>query len=73
MAPRQGLRYVRRVKPTQSEGMGVGLTAVRRLLEKAGGTVTLESDLVRGANFTIRLPVRVLTASQEAVASDKLH
>jgi signal transduction histidine kinase len=42
-------------------GTGVGLAAVHRLIKRIGGTVTLDSAAGRGATFTIRFPVQVLT------------
>ena len=40
----------------QFEGTGLGLTLVRRLAELHGGTVTLDSALGHGSNFTVFIP-----------------
>ncbi len=37
------------------QGLGLGLTVARNLIEKAGGTLTVESTLGVGSTFTIRL------------------
>ncbi len=38
------------------DGSGLGLSIARRALERAGGTLTLESDRDRGSRFTLSLP-----------------
>jgi signal transduction histidine kinase len=37
-------------------GAGLGLTIVKRLVEAHGGAIAVESDLGRGARFTVTLP-----------------
>lgn len=43
-----------RLNPDQSPGTGVGLAAVRRLMQHVGGDVALESSLGYGSRFTLR-------------------
>lgn len=51
-------------------GTGLGLAIVRSIVEKHGGTVTLESALGEGATFTVRLPDRpALTKTPDAAIS----
>jgi signal transduction histidine kinase len=49
-------RFDRR-SPTESvAGLGLGLWVAKRVVQAHGGTIGLESQLGRGATFTIRLP-----------------
>lgn len=47
----------RRLANPSIDGSGIGLTAVRRLIERIGGEVKLDSALNQGTTFTIVFPV----------------
>jgi len=42
---------------TKAAGTGVGLAMARRLVERQGGTIAVESAPGAGATFRIRLPL----------------
>lgn len=42
--------------PGRYPGVGVGLSWVKRVIERHGGTITASGEAGRGARFTIRLP-----------------
>lgn len=52
--------------PNRNRGNGLGLTICRRLVEAAGGTITVESEVGKGASFRIRL--ERVTPAQSAAA-----
>lgn len=41
-----------------SDGMGLGLTIARDLIQGHGGTLTVESDLGQGSKFVLSIPLR---------------
>ena len=41
---------------TKATGTGVGLAVVRKILERHGGSVTLDPTVVRGTRFVLELP-----------------
>lgn len=46
-----------RLNPSSGKGEGLGLTIVRRIVERHKGHLTLNSQFDRGTTFTIHLPV----------------
>ena len=38
------------------EGSGVGLYSIKKLIDNAGGTIEVASELGVGSTFTVRLP-----------------
>ncbi|NMO15974.1 PAS domain S-box protein [Pyxidicoccus fallax] len=56
--PRLFGRFERGVSDRHYGGLGLGLYISRQIVEAMGGTITVESELDRGALFTVRLPLR---------------
>jgi len=51
---------------TKGHGTGLGLSLARRIVEAHGGTITARSELGKGAQFLVRLPmVRKQTATSD--------
>ncbi len=49
-------RLFERINPAeQFEGTGIGLTIVRKAVERMGGTIGLESEVGRGTKFWVEL------------------
>jgi len=44
---------------TKSSGMGLGLAMVRKIVEEYKGTISVRSELGKGAEFTINLPIGI--------------
>jgi len=48
--------FSRGTNHTDSEGFGVGLAVCKKILQKHGGSIIVESEPGKGSTFTIRLP-----------------
>ena len=51
---------------TKKAGTGLGLATVRRVVAEHGGELSLQSDLDKGTQFTLRLPLAIDEAQGEA-------
>jgi signal transduction histidine kinase len=50
-------RFERAVSRTHYGGLGLGLWIARQIAQSLGGSVTVESDVGKGARFTLQLPL----------------
>lgn len=48
---------------TKKGGTGLGLPTARRIIEEHGGTLTVHSEVGRGTDFTLTIPVEVVAPS----------
>src|SRR5262245_26835673 len=50
-------RFERAIAARQYGGFGLGLWICRNIVEAAGGTIEVESELDLGSTFTVRVPL----------------
>lgn len=60
----QDFVQVRKHANRQVEGTGLGLAIVRRIVDKMGGDIRLQSDEGKGSRFIVRLPLEILPKAQ---------
>jgi PAS domain S-box-containing protein len=53
-----------RLEQAKIEGHGLGLSIVKRIIEKIGGEVSVESEIGMGSRFSFTLPAAASTAEQ---------
>ena len=49
--------YVGKTKPEEERRSGVGLAITKRIIEAHDGFITVDSELGKGSNFTVHLPI----------------
>jgi signal transduction histidine kinase len=54
------LRFERAVSASEISGLGLGLYIVRQILEMHGGTISVQSNIGKGSEFTVKLPLSEL-------------
>jgi two-component system, chemotaxis family, sensor kinase CheA len=58
---------------TQISGRGVGLSAIKKMVDDFGGTIDVASELCKGTAFTIKLPLTLAIAKALIVRVGERH
>jgi PAS domain S-box-containing protein len=49
------------------EGSGLGLSITRKLIEKIGGNISVESEVGKGSTFTVKLPLTIVEEDKKYI------
>lgn len=55
----------------KKEGSGIGLTLVKSLVEMHNGTISLKSDLNKGTEFLIEIPIKLVESEYDYTSSQE--
>lgn len=55
------------------EGSGLGLSITKKLVEKYGGTITVESEVGKGSTFKVLLPVKNAVENLKEPTASEMH
>jgi signal transduction histidine kinase/PAS domain-containing protein len=64
-------RQIDKTLSRNAEGSGVGLSLVKSIVEKLGGSISVKSEVGKGSTFTVSLPVYTVD-EDESIAETKL-
>ncbi|MGL4911678.1 MAG: ATP-binding protein [Romboutsia sp.] len=56
----------------KSEGSGIGLCVVKEILEIHGGKIEIESELTKGSNFKVHIPIKIIEDENKDINSRDL-
>ena len=57
-------------KAAKKEGTGIGLALTREMVKLLGGTIQLNSEIGKGTNFRVKLPISRNAATSEVIGSE---
>ncbi|MGA7776459.1 MAG: hybrid sensor histidine kinase/response regulator [Paraburkholderia sp.] len=63
---------ISRANSQRHEGVGMGLSIVKGLVDLMGGRISVESELDHGTRFSVTLPVEIAAASQASPGDKRL-
>ncbi len=56
---------------TNYQGTGLGMTITKKLVDKMGGTITVESELNHGSVFTVVLPLKIAESPENKIQKEE--
>ena len=65
--------FERAAPDLDSEGFGLGLSIVQRIVTMLGGTIRLESEKGKGSRFTVEIPMQTAEELPEQINQTRIH